>query len=250
MIMDQFRLDGRLAVVYGGSGGIGRSAVKVFLEQGARVIITGRSQQHIDETLATLPADAAITVVQGDVTSPDHIQAIVDTAASLGGADILVNSVGAQRRKPLTEATVEDLNYLMSVNMMSVFDLTQRLVPQMQAKQYGKIINMCSITSFVARAGKTLYAITKGALWMYTKGAAVDLAPCGIRVNGIAPGLVDTPMTHDYIEANRDEFLKVIPLRRFATTQDLEPVFAYLASAASDDITGQIMVVDGGETTQ
>ncbi len=250
MLEELFSLDGRLAVVAGGSGAIGRAAAATFVELGAAVILTGRTEEHLEAARASLPQRATVRLVQGDARDAAHIDEIERVAREMGGVDILVNSVGTQRRKPILEATPDDLEYLWSVNMASVFALTQRLVPQMVAKGYGKIINLCSIGSFVGLELKTMYAITKGALAQYTRSAAVELAPYGIRVNGLAPGYVDTPMTHDWIHApeHEAEFLAKIPLRRFASVEDLKGAFAYFASRASDHVTGQILVIDGGET--
>ncbi len=163
--------------------------------------------------------------------------------------DILVNSVGTNRRKPILEATPEDLEFLWQVNMASVWAVTQALVPQMVEKGYGKIINMCSIGSLVGLEYKTMYAITKGALAQHTRSAGLELAQYGIRVNALAPGYVDTPMTHAWIHSEREaEYLAKIPLGKYAEVSDLQGAFAFLASRASDHITGQILVIDGGET--
>jgi NAD(P)-dependent dehydrogenase (short-subunit alcohol dehydrogenase family) len=249
VLQNLFSLDGRVAVVVGGSGAIGRAAAATFVELGATVVLTGKTPEHLESARASLPATAKVVTVQGDARDSSHIDAVERVSRELGGVDILVNSVGTQRRRPILEATPEDLEYLWSVNMASVFALTQRLVPQMVAKRYGKIINLCSIGSFIGLELKTMYAITKGALAQYTRSAAIELAPYGIRVNGLAPGYVDTPMTHDYIHSEHEaEFLARIPLRRFATVEDLQGAFAYFASRASDHVTGQILVIDGGET--
>jgi NAD(P)-dependent dehydrogenase (short-subunit alcohol dehydrogenase family) len=250
MFRDLFALDGKLALVSGGSGGIGRGAARVLQELGARLIITGNSDEHLEEVAELLSAGGEVTALLGDARDADHVDDLVRTAERLGGVDVLVNSIGTQRRMPLLQATGADLDFLWSVNMGSVFDLTQRLLPQMVAKGYGKVIQMCSIVgSVVAVEEKAMYAITKAALTQYTRSSALELAPYGIRVNGIAPGYVDTPMTHAYIHSDREEeYLSAIPLGRFADVGDLAGAFAYLSSRASDHMTGQVLVIDGGET--
>jgi NAD(P)-dependent dehydrogenase (short-subunit alcohol dehydrogenase family) len=249
LIYDLFSLEDRVAVVAGGSGAIGRAAAALFVELGASVILTGKTQAKIDEALASLPSDARVTAIQGDARDDAHVDAIVEAAAAHGGADVVVNSVGAQRRRPILEATPEDLEFVWSVNVASVFAMTQRLVPQMVEKGYGKIINLCSIGSFVGLKQKTMYAITKGALAQYTRSAAIELAPYGVRVNALAPGYVETPMTYDWIHSDREaEYLAQIPLGKFATVEDLCGAFAFLAGRASDHVTGQLIVIDGGET--
>lgn len=250
MLRDLFSLEGRVAVITGGSGGIGRAAAAILVELGASVVLTGRTPEHLEEARGELPAGAPVTTVVGDVREASHIDAIATAAQEIGGVDILVNSVGTQRRRPILEATPEDLAYLWSINVASVFAVGQRLVSQMVEKGYGKIINLCSIGSFMGLEQKTMYAITKGALAQYTKSAAIELAPYGIRVNGIAPGYVETPMTYDWIHSEREaEYLAKIPLGKYATVNDLYGTFALLASRASDHITGQLIVIDGGETS-
>lgn len=251
MLRDRFSLDGKLAVVAGASGAIGRCAAGVFHELGARLLVTGRDEQRLAQTVAALPPEADVTAIAGDARDERHIAEIAAAAQAHGGVDVYVNCIGTQRRKPLLEATPDDLDFLWSINVGSVFALTQRLLPQMVEKRYGKVIHLCSIASFVGVEDKTMYAITKGALLQYTRSSAVELAPFGIRVNAIAPGYVDTPMTHDYIHSSREqEFLSAIPLSRFAQVEDLEATFAYLATAASDHMTGQLLVLDGGETVR
>ncbi|MHB8890714.1 MAG: SDR family NAD(P)-dependent oxidoreductase [Candidatus Limnocylindrales bacterium] len=246
---DLFDIDGRLAVIGGGSGAIGRAAADVLLSAGASVLLLGHDPEHLDAARASLPADGAITTFLGDVRNADDIARLVDVTTALGGVDILVNSVGVQRRKPLLEATPEDLDYIWGVNMAGVFAMTQALLPQMAEKGYGKVINLCSIGSFIGLDTKTMYAISKGALAQYTRSSAVELARFGIRVNGIAPGYVDTPMTHAWIHSEREaEYLARIPMGRYAFVEDLQGTFVFLASPASDYMTGQILVLDGGWT--
>ena len=249
MFQELFSLDGKVALITGGSGAIGQAAAQVFTELGARIILAGRTPDHLEAARTALPRDAEVLTVLGDAGNRAHVEELVEVAAAQGGLDILVNSVGTNRRKPILEATPEDLEFLWQVNMASVWAVTQALVPQMVEKGYGKIINMCSIGSFVGLEYKTMYAITKGALAQHTRSAALELARYGIRVNGLAPGYVDTPMTHAWIHSEREaEYLSRIPLGKYAQVSDLMGAFALLASRASDHITGQILVIDGGET--
>lgn len=243
-------LDGKLAVISGGSGAIGRAGAKALLQCGARVILFNRTFAKLEEARDELAQYGDPLILAGDVDNPADIQKIVDFSAEHGGADILVNSVGTQRRKPLLEATVEDLDYVWNVNMRGVFAMTQAMLPQIVEKRYGKIINLCSIGSFVGLDVKTIYAITKGALLQYTRSSAVELAKYGIRVNAIAPGYVDTPMTADWIHHPDREpgYLARIPMGRYAVPEDIEGTFAFLAGPGSDYVTGQMIVLDGGWT--
>ena len=250
MLQDLFALDGKLALVTGASGGIGRAAAQVLQELGAELVIAGTDEARLQEVTDSLSVGGKVTALRGDARDSDHLDEIVATTAGLGGVDIVVHSIGVNRRMPLPEATGDDLDYLWSVNVASLFNLTQRLLPQLIDKGYGKVVHLTSIVgTAIAVEDKTMYAITKGALTQYVRSSALELARYGIRVNGIAPGFVDTPLTHDYIHSEREEeFLSAIPLRKFAEVRDIQPAVAYLASAASDHVTGQVLVIDGGET--
>lgn len=242
-----FSLESRLVVIGGGAGAIGRGAAEAMLGAGARVVLFDIAEDRLAAAKETLSSIGDVTALVGDVRRPEDIQSVDELARSMGGVDILVNSVGVQRRRPLLEATPEDLDFVWSVNVSGVFALTQTLVRQMVEKQYGKIINVCSIGSFEGLDQKTVYAITKGGLLQYTRSSALELARFGVRVNAIAPGYVDTPMTHDWIHSVREaEYLARIPMGRFAFVEDLQGSFAFLASKASDYMTGQMLVLDGG----
>lgn len=248
--MDElFSLQGRLAIVGGGSGAIGLAAAQALATAGAKLILCGRDVRKLESARENLPAAAEVAIETGDVREPGDMARLAAVAETMGGVDILVNSVGVQRRRPLLDVPTEDLDYVWSVNMAGVFAMTQALLPQMVDKGYGKVINVCSIGSFIGLDGKTVYAITKGALAQYTRSSAVELARYGIHVNGIAPGYVDTPMTHAYIHSEREaEFLSRIPLGRYADVEDLRGTFVFLAAPASDYMIGQLLVLDGGQT--
>lgn len=245
-----FSVADRLAVIGGGAGAIGRAAAETLLRSGARVVLFDITEEGLNAATDALAAAGTVTAVCGDTRVQADIDRLAELTAAMGGVDILVNSVGVQRRKPLLEATSEDLDFIWSVNVAGVFALTQTLVRQMVEKGYGKIINLCSIGSFVGLDQKTMYAISKGGLLQYTRSAAVELARFGVRVNAIAPGYVDTPMTASWIHTpeHEAEYLPRIPLGRYATVDDLKGTFTFLASPASDYMTGQMLVLDGGWT--
>lgn len=251
-MLDQelFSLNGRLAVVGGGAGAIGLAAAEILLRAGAKVILFDLAEDRLKEAHDALAPSGLVATLQGDTREQADIDKLAELTRSMGGVDILVNSVGVQRRRPLLEATSDDLDFVWSVNVAGVFRLTQTLVRQMVDKKYGKIINLCSIGSFVGLDQKTVYAITKGGLLQYTRSSAVELAKYGVRVNAIAPGYVDTPMTAGWIHTpeHEAEYLPRIPLGRYATVADLKGTFAFLAAPASDYMTGQMLVLDGGWT--
>lgn len=247
---DLFSLDGKLAVIGGGAGAIGRAAADILLRSGAKVVLFDITEEGLKAAAESLASVGPVTTIAGDTRVKADIQKVAELTESMGGLDILVNSVGVQRRMPLLEATPEDLDFVWSVNVAGVFALTQVLVRQMVDKGYGKIINLCSIGSMIGLDQKTMYAISKGGLLQYTRSAAVELARFGVRVNALAPGYVDTPMTAGWIHTpeHEAEYLPRILLGRYAVVDDLKGTFAFLASRASDYMTGQMLVLDGGWT--
>jgi NAD(P)-dependent dehydrogenase (short-subunit alcohol dehydrogenase family) len=245
-----YSVEGKVAVIGGGAGAIGRGAAEALLGFAARLVLFDITEDGLKEAADALVTAGSVITVCGDTRVQADIDRLAALTASLGGVDILVNSVGVQRRMPLLEATSADLEFIWSVNVAGVFALTQTLIRQMVEKRYGKIINLCSIGSFIGLDMKTMYAISKGGLLQYTRSAAVELARYGVRVNAIAPGYVDTPMTAGWIHTaeHEAEYLPRIPLGRYATVDDLKGTFAFLASPASDYMTGQMLVLDGGWT--
>jgi NAD(P)-dependent dehydrogenase (short-subunit alcohol dehydrogenase family) len=248
--VDLFSLRGKVAVVTGGAGGIGAAAARTLARHGAAVVLFDSSAERLASTERTLlEAGATATAIHGDITEPGDVERLADAVA--GGADILVNSAGRQRRGPVTELGVDDLDWLWEVNVRGLFRVTQALVPAMIERGGGKIINLGSLGSVLGLEQRTAYALTKGAVRQYTQSLAAELGIHGICVNAIAPGYVETAMTSDLLAdaGTRERLLSRIVLGRFGRTEDLAGVFAFLASSASDYVTGQIIVVDGGWTS-
>jgi NAD(P)-dependent dehydrogenase (short-subunit alcohol dehydrogenase family) len=251
-VTDLFSLTGKVAVVTGAAGGIGACAARTFAGLGASVVaFDNRAEALLATGRALREAGAEVATVVGDLTRAEDIDRLVARAVQLGGADVLVNSAGRQRRLPVASATVEDLDWLWDVNVRGLFAVTQALLPGMLDRGSGKIVNLGSLGSLLGLERRTAYALTKGAVRQYTQSLAAELGPHGICVNGVAPGYIETEMTRDLLadDAMRERLLSRIVLRRFGGTEDLEGVFAFLASCASDYVTGQIIVVDGGWTT-
>jgi NAD(P)-dependent dehydrogenase (short-subunit alcohol dehydrogenase family) len=243
-----FDLTGRRAIVTGAAGGIGRGAARALARFGADLVLVDARQEALVETGRYLPL---ARVLVADLRSAEDVAHVAGVAEDDGGADILVNVAGVMRRGDPLDATVEDLDDLWEVNVRALFAMTQAVLPQMVARGGGKVINVGSLGSVVGLEGRTAYALTKGAVRQYTQSLASELGGHGICVNAIAPGYIDTPMSAEWMrdDARRDDLLERIPLGRFGRAQDLEGAFVFLAAPASDYVTGQILVVDGGWTS-
>lgn len=245
-----FDLTGKRAVVTGAARGIGQAAARALARHGAELVIADVLAAELATTAEQLArAGCSVRADVVDVRSDEDVTRLAETAASLGGADIVVNCAGIVRRAPATESTVEDLELLWAVNVRGLYAVTQALLPQLVEKRAGKIVNVGSLGSVLGLERRAAYAATKGAVWQYTQSLAVDLGHHGICANAVAPGYIETPMTSELLNADgerRRRMLARIPAGRFGHTEDVEGAFVFLAAPASDYVTGQLIVVDGG----
>lgn len=252
-IADAFSLHDRVAVVTGAARGIGRAAAAALAGQGATVVLVDQLATEVQRTAEELAAAGATTkAVVGDVTHGDLHEPLLRAVAAVGPVSILVNAAGVMDRMDITELTPARMDALWRVNVLGTMAITQLLLPGMIAQGYGKIINVGSLGSVRGLERRTAYAATKGAVAQYTVSLAAEAGPHGLRANVIAPGYVATdmasPWMYDEPERTR-RLLSRIPLGRFADPADLAGTFVFLAAPASDYITGQVLLVDGGWTT-
>lgn len=251
--MNRFDLTGRIALVTGSSRGIGMALANALLEGGARVVVHGRERERAEATAATLTRrTGGLTLATAfDVTDNDEVEAGIDEIEQTWGTpDILVNNAGIQRRAPLLEFPVADWNDLIATNLTSAFLVGRRVARGMVTKRSGKIINIGSVQSQLARPGIAPYSATKGGIAMLTKGMCADLAQYGIQANAIAPGYVATELTAA-LAADPDFTAWVsarTPAGRWGDVEDLTGALIFLASAASDFVNGQVLYIDGGMT--
>ncbi len=248
--VDAFRLDRRLALVTGSSTGIGLALARGLCQAGATVVLNGRDTARLEQARKRLSAEGLQVHARAfDVTDPDAVDAAVAAIErEIGALDILVNNAGIQRRAAFQEVQRAQWREIMSTNLDSAFYVGQAVARHMLARQRGRIINICSIMSELARPTTAPYATTKGALKMLTKAMAADLSPHGINVNGIGPGYIKTELTQSLVNdpAFSGWLIGRTPARRWGEVEDLMGAAVFLASDASKFVNGHILYVDGG----
>ncbi|WP_407358002.1 SDR family oxidoreductase [Microbacterium sp. LTA6] len=248
-----FDLTGRTALITGSSRGIGRTLAEGLAAAGARVIVHGRDAAKAAATAAEISAATGIDArsVVFDVTDAAAVDAgMLEVEQLIGTPDILVNNAGVQRRAPIAEFTDEDWDALVQTNLSGVFHLSRRVARGMIARGSGKIVQIGSVQSQLARPSIAAYSATKGAIVMFTKGLCADLAPHGIQANAIAPGYFATELTSALVAD--EQFSAWVrgrtPAGRWGDTRDLVGGLVFLSSSAGDFVNGQTLYVDGGMT--
>jgi NAD(P)-dependent dehydrogenase (short-subunit alcohol dehydrogenase family) len=244
-----FDLSGKRAVVVGGTSGIGRSIALGLAVAGADVVITSRSIDSVDAVALEIEKLGRRTLrIATDVLSWESIKELHDRVSSdLGDVDILVNSAGMTKKVPTLEISEKDWNMVMDVNLKGTLYGCQIFGKSMLARGRGKIINIASLSTFVAFHEVAAYGASKAAVGALTKSLAVEWAQKGVCVNAIAPGIVPTELNRDLLQTPRGkEMLTRTPMGRYGTSEEMVGAAVYLASDASSFVTGQIIVVDGG----
>ncbi len=251
--MSLFDLTGRTALVTGSSRGIGMALAEGLLDAGARVVVHGRDRSRAEATASALShtTGGETAVATFDVRDADAVDRGVGEIERLWGVpDILVNNAGIQRRSPFVEFSTADWDELVATNLTSVFLVGQRVARGMATRGSGKIVNIGSVQSRLARPGIAPYSATKGGLVMLTRGMCADLAPSGVQANALAPGYVETELTAALVaDPDFTEWVEGrTPAGRWGQVQDLVGALVFLSSPASDFVNGQVLYVDGGMT--
>ena len=250
------RFEGRVVLVTGGSSGIGYAAAKAFLEEGARVSITGRNAARLQRAEAELARHGTLLAIRGDVSkAADAKRMVAETTKRLGPIDVLVNNAGIYINKPVEAFSEREYDEVMDINMKGAFLCTKYAIAGMVRRKRGAIVNVASDSGLVGTAGSSVYCASKGAMVLFTKAVALDHAQDGIRVNVICPGEVRTPMLErDAAESGRgfEEYyrrlVEPIPMQRAATADEVARGILFLASEDASFMTGAALSVDGGST--
>ncbi len=252
MSTNLFDLSGRVALVTGASRGIGRAIAIGLAQAGASVAVAARTRERLEDIAREIGPERALAIV-ADVSSIDDNYRMVDeTVRRFGALDIFVPVAGVNRRKPLVEVEPEDFDFILGTNLRGLYFGCQAAIKAMlprEGRPNGKIITIGSLTTLQGvTVGLSTYAASKGGVGQMTKTLAIELAPKGIQVNCIAPGWILTDLNRAAItvEPRRSWVLSRTPAGRFGAPEDLAGTAVFLASSASDFVTGQVIAVDGG----
>ncbi|WEG12044.1 SDR family oxidoreductase [Pullulanibacillus sp. KACC 23026] len=249
-----FDLTGKTAIVTGGGRGLGHQMSIALAEMGASVVACSRRVENCEALVKEIEAlGGEALALPCDITKPEAVENVVNrTLEKFGTIDILVNNSGASWGAPALEMPLEAWHKVMEVNVTGTFLMTQAVARHMVERGEGSIINLASVAALKGSEPEIMDAIgyqaSKGAIVSFTRDMAAKLGPKGVRVNAIAPGFFPTKMSKGVLEVSGERVLEHTPLRRFGGNEDLKGAVIYLASKASDFVTGHVLVVDGGST--
>ena len=251
-MLETLRIDGKAAIVTGASRGLGRAMALALAEAGADVAVAARSVPDLEETAHQIEKlGRRAVVVPTDVTDYTQVEALVGrTVEALGGLDIVVNNSGIARVSPVAEMPPEEFRRTIEVNLIGVFNGCRAAAPRLIAQRSGKVVNLASVLGQAGLAGYAAYGASKGGVIALTRCLAVEWARHGVQVNAIAPGWFVTDMNAEAFgdPRVRERLLRDVPARRTGRLEEIGPLLVYLASPASDYMTGQTVFLDGGHS--
>lgn len=240
-------LKGKNVFITGSTRGIGLAMAHKFASLGANIVLNGR--REIDEELVSEFSDYGVQVVSisGDVSdSTDAKRMVEETIEKLGSVDILVNNAGITKDKLMLKLTEEDFEQVLKVNLVGAFNMTQAVLKPMSKARQGAVINVSSVVGLIGNVGQANYAASKAGLIGFTKSVAREVAARNVRVNAIAPGMIESDMTDVLSDKVKEATLAQIPMKRFGNTNEVAEVAAFLAR--QEYLTGQVIAIDGGLT--
>lgn len=241
----------RVALVTGGSRGIGKAIVVALAKGGAKVAFVYQSNKEAaDKLVSELVADGReVYAIQADASKKVEADAVIENVtAKWGRLDILVNNAGIIRDKLVLAMTIEEWQQVIDTNLTSVFNFCQAAIRPMMTNRYGRIVNMSSVAADFSNPGQANYAASKAGIEGFSRCLATEYAKRGITVNCVAPGFIETDMTIAVVNAAGDKIKSSIPVKRFGRPEDISNAVVFLASEESSYITGQVLKVDGGLT--
>lgn len=249
--LEIFSLEGKVSLVTGGGRGIGLGIAKALAGAGSDLVLAARTAGELEAARDLLIGQSGrrVEIIVADLSQADTpARLVAETVSRFGRFDILANNAGSNIRKPFLEVTPEDFETVLQIQLKSAYFLAQAAAKQMAGAGGGKIVNLASLTSKIAVPGISVYGAAKDGIFAVTKSMAVELATKNVNVNAVAPGYVRTAMTEPaFLDKERYEWmLSRIPMARFGTPEDIGNTVLFLASPASDYITGEVIYVDGG----
>lgn len=244
-------LEEKVAIVTGGSRGIGKAIVQEFVDQGAKVVFTYLSSEKDAKNLEKeLNLSSEVLAVKSDASDVEQAQELLKTTLdSFGKVDIVVNNAGVTKDNLLLRMSKDDWDWVHKINLDSVFNLTKAAMRPMMKQRSGSVINISSVVGIKGNAGQANYASTKAGIIGFSKSVALELGSRNIRCNVVAPGFIETEMTEKLDQNMVDQWKKAIPLQRGGSGKDVAQSVVFLASDMSTYISGQVIQVDGGMLT-
>ncbi|MBI3893818.1 MAG: 3-oxoacyl-[acyl-carrier-protein] reductase [Candidatus Wallbacteria bacterium] len=239
----------RVAVVTGGTRGIGKGIVRRLAALGAKVVVVGTNAETALQAAQELEKEFGIETGSFgcDVSNAPQVDGMIDSVAErFGRIDVLVNNAGIARDNLVLRMTDDEWDQVMNVNLKGMFHTTRKVLRHMLRQRSGSIVNITSVVGLAGNAGQANYCASKAGVIGFTKSVAKEFAAKGIRVNAVAPGFIATDMTRELPDKMKEELSRVIPMKRLGTADDVAPVVAFLASDDAAYITGQVLAVDGG----